>query len=197
MKMGDGVSIRRIAEFPELTLQLLVTIFEPGAVGQLLWDDPSRSLTKQTYFRSHIALTGPFQVRMKFQDGKEDDVTIDLGKAWPHQEIRQGLRQVLVNPIDNKKVGEHFCVLPLNADTHSINYNFLDLEKGQSLTVAPGNLLLVLGKKYLINGVNKASDETGWSITACVKSSAKIHAEESCRVLVYHSVPHFETGKLA
>ncbi|MFL5812715.1 MAG: hypothetical protein ACJ763_03990 [Bdellovibrionia bacterium] len=190
MKLGEGVFCQNLAEFPELNLAITVTVFKPGAACQVLWEDPSQPMNLQTYFRSHVPLTGPFRITQKFQDAPDEDVIVEQGGLWPHQEIRAGFRGVIARPLHGETTGEHFCIGPIDVKKHSMVYQKHDLKEGSSLIVQPGNLLLACGKNYLINGKQRSSSDSPWSITACQKERAHVQAIEPCRILTYQAVPH-------
>lgn len=189
MKIGEGVFCQNLADFPELHLGITVTVFKPGAACQVLWEDPSQPMNPQTYFRSHVPLTGPFRITQKYQDAPNEDVIVEQGGLWPHHEIRAGFRGVVARPINSEATGEHFCIGPTDVQKYSMTYQQKDLKAGTTLLVEPGHLLLAFGKNYLINGKQRASSESPWSITACQKERALVEAIESCRVLLYQAVP--------
>jgi hypothetical protein len=192
LPVGEGISSRALAEIYELNLCVSVLQFEPGALFQAVWGDPTRPMNTETYFRSHVPLSCPFVITMKFADGSDDVVEIPQGAAWPHKEIRAGFRQVFCQPKISNQPAENFCVIPINVEKYSLAFESIELKKDEILDIETDRLLLVFGTNYLISGNQKSQ----WSITVCLQERAQVYAVEDCRILIYRAVPltPFEKG---
>jgi hypothetical protein len=189
MRLGEGVSFQRLAIFSELNLDVSVQIFAPGAASFRVWADTTEPLNSTTYFKSHVAITGNFEMTMKYIDHTEEKIIIEPCKSWPHQEYRAGFRQVVGHPEEIEKGGENFCVMPIEKLTHSLSVEQFDLNAGESKIIGKGKLLMAYGPEYTINGIVRGTIDGPWSLTACVNNEAHIAALEACRIIVYQSVP--------